>query len=330
MAALVIDVGRLYQERAELQNGADAAAIGVAKSCALGTCDPAVATSYADANASALTGNTAGVPMICGSGDMGSCPGSTGTLADCPEPPPPAPITWTCTRPRSPPAARRCFPPPSPSTLLGNSGYQGTTVHACAQAEWGAPASATTTAVAISACEWDQATQQGALFAPASASRARALLRPSAQAERGQRQRLCDRACGRGRARQLRLGGSSQRQLHLAHQRLFLPGPHPPVDQLLLRAGPAKRTAEPDSDPGPCLRIGERRQLHPDGLCRLRGHRIPPARLRWRVLRAPDLAGPREQLPGRRLLPQRLLRSGGRAIHRDASATTTSGSPSSS
>ncbi len=38
MAALVVDVGQLYQERAELQNGADAAAIGVAKSCALGTC----------------------------------------------------------------------------------------------------------------------------------------------------------------------------------------------------------------------------------------------------------------------------------------------------
>ena len=38
MGALVIDVGQLYQERAELQNGADAAALGVAKSCALGTC----------------------------------------------------------------------------------------------------------------------------------------------------------------------------------------------------------------------------------------------------------------------------------------------------
>ncbi len=35
---MVIDVGQLYQERAELQNGADAAALAVAKSCISGTC----------------------------------------------------------------------------------------------------------------------------------------------------------------------------------------------------------------------------------------------------------------------------------------------------
>ncbi len=63
MGALVVDVGQLYQERAELQNGADAAALGVAKSCALGTCTLAaagqVAGQLADANASSLTGGTA-------------------------------------------------------------------------------------------------------------------------------------------------------------------------------------------------------------------------------------------------------------------------------
>ena len=52
-------------------------------------------------------------------------------------------------------------------TLLGNSSYQGTDVQACAQAEWGAPSAATTVALTISACEWDQATQQGTLFPPA-------------------------------------------------------------------------------------------------------------------------------------------------------------------
>ena len=40
-------------------------------------------------------------------------------------------------------------------------------MHACAQAEWGPPAAATTVAITISACEWDQATQQGTSF-PAS------------------------------------------------------------------------------------------------------------------------------------------------------------------
>ncbi len=61
MGALVVDLGQLYQERAELQNGADAAALGVAKSCALGTCTPSVAGQLADANASSLTGGSAAV-----------------------------------------------------------------------------------------------------------------------------------------------------------------------------------------------------------------------------------------------------------------------------
>ena len=43
MGALVIDVGQLYQNRAELQNGADAGALAVAKSCAQGTCTPSIA-----------------------------------------------------------------------------------------------------------------------------------------------------------------------------------------------------------------------------------------------------------------------------------------------
>src|ERR1017187_4347388 len=78
VGALVIDVGQLYQERAELQNGADAAALAVAKSCATGTgtCTAAAATTlaapYANANASALTGDTA-ASVVCGSGTLGAC-----------------------------------------------------------------------------------------------------------------------------------------------------------------------------------------------------------------------------------------------------------------
>ena len=59
------------------------------------------------------------------------------------------------------------LPPVFARTLLGNSSYQGTNVQACAQAEWGPPAAATTDALTISACEWDQDTQRGADFAPA-------------------------------------------------------------------------------------------------------------------------------------------------------------------
>jgi hypothetical protein len=163
MGALVIDVGQIYQERAELQNGADAAALGVAKSCALGACTPGVAGQLADGNASNLTGGTEGVPLVCGSGSLASCPASSGSITDCP---PPAGLNfvdvYTATQSAG---GSTLLPPAFATTLLGNSGYQGTTVHACAQAEWGAPSSATTSAITISACEWDQATQQGTMYA---------------------------------------------------------------------------------------------------------------------------------------------------------------------
>ncbi len=166
MGALVIDVGRLYQERAELQNGADAAALGVAKTCALGGCAPTVAQLYANANASRLTGGAAGVDMVCGSGGLPGCPAPTGAKADCPAPPPGGTgyvqvYTSTLTA-----GGSTLLPPVFARTLLGNSSYQGSAVLACAQAEWGAPAAATAAAVTISACEWDQATQQGASFGP--------------------------------------------------------------------------------------------------------------------------------------------------------------------
>ena len=75
MGAMVVDLGQLYQERAELQDGADAAALGVAKSCVLVACNPSLAQHYADANASALTGHTAGINLVCGSAvGLAACP----------------------------------------------------------------------------------------------------------------------------------------------------------------------------------------------------------------------------------------------------------------
>jgi hypothetical protein len=157
MCALVIDVGQIYQERAELQNGADAAALGVAKSCALGTCTPGVAGQLANGNASNLTGRTEGVALVCGSGSLGSCPASTGSIADCPPPPPTGTNfvdVYTATQTAS---GSTLLPPVFARTLLGNSSYRGTTVHACAQAEWGPPSAATADALTISACEWGRA-----------------------------------------------------------------------------------------------------------------------------------------------------------------------------
>jgi hypothetical protein len=50
MAALVIDVGSLLDEKRQLQNGADAGALAVAHSCAAGACNPALAGALANSN----------------------------------------------------------------------------------------------------------------------------------------------------------------------------------------------------------------------------------------------------------------------------------------
>ncbi len=56
MSAFAIDFGRMWEERRQLQNGADAAAVAIAEDCARGLCDAlydeyAVADIYVDANA---------------------------------------------------------------------------------------------------------------------------------------------------------------------------------------------------------------------------------------------------------------------------------------
>jgi len=162
MGALVIDVGRLYQNRAELQNGADAAALAVAKSCASGSCNAGLAGSYANANASNLTAGQAAVDLVCGTGSLGA--GCVSPLLACPANPA-AGTNYVDVR-TSTGTPSGLLPPVFARTLVGNSGYSGTNVKACAQAEWGAPETATTIAFTISACEWDQATTLGNTFAP--------------------------------------------------------------------------------------------------------------------------------------------------------------------
>lgn len=55
-AAFSIDVGAMYSERAQLQNGADAAAIAIAQNCAAGSCGDVNATAQALANVNANDG----------------------------------------------------------------------------------------------------------------------------------------------------------------------------------------------------------------------------------------------------------------------------------
>jgi hypothetical protein len=163
MGALVIGVGQLYAERAQLQNGADAAALAVARSCATGTCTPGSAGAFANANAK---DGVAAVNLVCGSGSLGNCPPSTSKMTNCP--PPPAGLNYVDVHTESETAdGSSLLPVALVRTLPGEAGYKGTAVAACAQAAWGPPAAAAVSAFTVSACAWDAATSLGtALAAP--------------------------------------------------------------------------------------------------------------------------------------------------------------------
>ncbi len=161
MGALAIGIGQLYAERAQLQNGADAAALAVAKSCAVGTCAPAIATAYADANSN---DGVSAVSLVCGSGSLGACPSSTGAMTDCP-PPPDGPDYVDLHTATQTADGSSLLPAAFVRTLPGEAGYDGTAVGACAQAEWGPPLTASTAAFTVSACDWDTATSLGTSLA---------------------------------------------------------------------------------------------------------------------------------------------------------------------
>lgn len=178
-AALVIDVGQIYGERAYLQNGADAGALAVAQACASKQLDCSTllgaentAKRYADDNAtndgvSALDSDFS-FP-VCGNDDLGllpPCSESSGAITDCPSAPPSDAEyvdvhTATLTS-----GGSSLLPPVFARTILGNADYDGKKVRACARAQWGPPATADTIAVTISTCEWKQATSDGTVYAP--------------------------------------------------------------------------------------------------------------------------------------------------------------------
>ncbi|GGK81889.1 hypothetical protein Ppa06_48070 [Planomonospora parontospora subsp. parontospora] len=172
MAALTIDVGRLYLEREELLSGADAAAMAVAEQCARdgGRCGPsphAVAQRYADANAK---DGVSAVETVCGRtgrGELPGCPPPAANLTACLGD---APVTATYAEVRTlsrTPDGRTLLPPVFARTLLGRGDYAGTRVRACARAAWGPPLRTRGLGVTVSLCEWNDATAGGTAFAPA-------------------------------------------------------------------------------------------------------------------------------------------------------------------
>lgn len=168
--ALAVDVGRLYVEREQLQSGADGAAMAVARECAdaVTSCgaDPdGTAKGYADSNAE---DDVSGVNVLCGdtpSGALPACPPSSTTLSRCmTEPPDDVPYVEVRTRTETD-GGSTLLPPTFAQLMLGNEGYDGSTVGACARAAWGPPASAGGLAVTISSCEWSASTGGGTSFA---------------------------------------------------------------------------------------------------------------------------------------------------------------------
>lgn len=138
MAAFVIDVSAMYQERRELQNGADAAALAIAEDCARElpcTFDSAgvTASTYADANANDNASDGAVDP-----GDFD--PGGRVTVQ-------------TTTRTSGGGTAISFLFEP---VLDGDA--DGKTVTASATAIWGAPGRLNTIPLIISYCEWSAAT----------------------------------------------------------------------------------------------------------------------------------------------------------------------------
>jgi len=126
MAALVVDVGALRDEQRQLQNGADAGALAVAQSCALGSCDLALAPGLADAN----------------SQDRESAVDSVSY--------PTANSVRVVTSSRSDGGRTTILPS---SFAQAFSGVAGTTVRASATAAWGPPSSARSLPLAISECD---------------------------------------------------------------------------------------------------------------------------------------------------------------------------------
>jgi Flp pilus assembly protein TadG len=148
-AALAIDISSLYQEKRTLQNGADSAALAVAKDCAETTCNSSLADTYADLNADDGNHN---VDEVCGTG-----PG----LPVCSDPPSvPAGTEYvqvtTSTFEASTGENQINFSFAPVLDLVSSNNHAGKTMRASAVAAWGPPAGASTLPLTFSLCEYEE------------------------------------------------------------------------------------------------------------------------------------------------------------------------------
>lgn len=170
VAALSIDVGALYAQRRQVQNGADAAALALAQTCAreAARCNSSMVPSLASLaglNGRTTLGDVTATPPypqgICvrnlgTSTDLPTCATPTGTLVDCPAVP-----TTMATTPylevhtQTLVSGGHLLPPIVAQSL----GYGGGNVVACARAAIAVPGAGRTTTfpLTMSYCDWKNA-----------------------------------------------------------------------------------------------------------------------------------------------------------------------------
>lgn len=159
IGAIIVDVGGWYSGRAQDQNGADAAAIAVAQSCAAGPCDTGKAASYASGTSN---GALAAQYKVCGRsvklGNMTDCAtaGVPENGTACPLPPS-GNYVDVMVLPKNTDGS---------GTMTSLFGHGDQKVAACAQAQWGGAKFNGGIAVTISYCEWQRDTATGTLYAP--------------------------------------------------------------------------------------------------------------------------------------------------------------------
>lgn len=166
IGAVVVDVGELYVEREELQTGADAAALAIAKSCAKdpGSCASQAPSGALYANLNAKDGKSH-VTTICGTGPgLAACPPPSGNLTACLGA---AAGTYvevrTATETES---GGTVLPARFARALTGYGEHNGTAVAACARATWGSPSQVNGVAVTMSYCAWNKLTDGGTRLGP--------------------------------------------------------------------------------------------------------------------------------------------------------------------
>lgn len=128
VGALALDIGAQHAERTQLQHGADAAAMAVAKSCAK---DEAACNSSAEATGTDFVSDNGGIP-VSGAAEIESLDldDNVVTLAAAAE-----------------------FPHFLASLIDSDEDPDSTTVRARASAEWGSPVSGSTIPLAVAECE---------------------------------------------------------------------------------------------------------------------------------------------------------------------------------